>query len=213
LRRDHLNGAADPDLPPPFLALAPGADASLRDTLRHALAKRSKINSLQVVSGYAIRWSKPNFGGPSSHFWRFKLPTVAPEMQVESSEMRAKRRRKDGRRSHGKAKLTLGQIDKRTAAGQHALTLVRAFEADLGGTDNLSVAVRQLVQRAAVLGTLIESIEVRWLAGEQIELLDLLAATNTQRRLLSDLGLERRARDVSPSLEMYSKQLEAAAAK
>jgi hypothetical protein len=126
------------------------------------------------------------------------LSIVAPDMQDESSEMRAKRRRKDSRRSHGKAKLlTLANIDKRTAAGQHALELVRAFEADLGGADNLGVAARQLVQRAAVLGAFIESIEVRWLAGEQIELLDLLAATNTQRRLLADLGLERRPRDIS----------------
>jgi glutathione S-transferase len=89
------------------------------------------------------------------------------------------------------------------------LELVRALEADLGGADNLSVAARQLVQRAAVLGTYIESVEVKWLRGEQIELLDLLAATNTQRRLLADLGLERRPRDVSPSLEQYTAALQA----
>jgi hypothetical protein len=126
------------------------------------------------------------------------LSIVAPDMRDESSEMRVKRRRKDGRRSHGKAKLlTLANIDKRTAAGQHALELVRAFEADLGGADNLSVAARQLVQRAAVLGTFIESVEVRWLAGEQIELLDYLAAINAQRRVLESIGLQRQPKDIT----------------
>jgi hypothetical protein len=117
----------------------------------------------------------------------------------QTTTQRAKRRRKDGRRSHGKAKLlTLANIDKRTAAGQHALELVRAFEADLGGTDRLSEGTKQLVQRAAVLGTFIEACEVKWLRGEQIELLDYLAAVNAQRRCIETIGATaRQARDIN----------------
>ena len=109
-------------------------------------------------------------------------PHVAPE--------RAKRRRRrDSRRSHGKAKLlTLDHLDKRTAAGRRALQLVRAFETDLGGADRLSEGAKQLVQRAAVLGTYIEACEVKWLRGEPIELLDYLAATNAQRRCIETIG-------------------------
>jgi hypothetical protein len=39
-----------------------------------------------------------------------------------------------------------------------------------------------------VLGTYIESVEVKWLRGEQIELLDLLAAINAQRRCIETIG-------------------------
>jgi hypothetical protein len=54
-----------------------------------------------------------------------------------------------------------------------------------------------LVQRAAVLNTFIESCEVRWLAGESIELGDYLAAINCQRRCLESIGLDRLPRDVT----------------
>jgi len=41
------------------------------------------------------------------------------------------------------------------------------------------------------------------LVGEPIELGDYLTAVNCQRRVLQTLGLERRARDVSPTLREY----------
>jgi hypothetical protein len=141
------------------------------------------------------------------------LSIDAPDMQDESSETRTRHKRKDGRRSHGKAKLlTLDRLDKRTAAGQHALALVRAFEADLGGADRLSEGAKQLIRRVAVLSAYIESVEVKWLRGEQIELLDLLAATNTQRRLIQDLGAAtRQARDITPLRERLALEAEEAA--
>jgi hypothetical protein len=61
--------------------------------------------------------------------------------------------------------LTLGHLDGRTAAARRARELIEAIELDLGGSDHLSEGSRQLVQRAAVLGTFIESCEVQWLGG------------------------------------------------
>ncbi len=81
--------------------------------------------------------------------------------------------------------------------------LVAAFEADLGGTDRLSTSQRQLVQRAAILAVQCEDFEVRYSIGQLIELDMYLAAINCQRRVLVELGLERRARDVTPSLQQY----------
>jgi hypothetical protein len=140
-------------------------------------------------------------------------PEMAPSCTPQTTADRAKRRRRDSRRSHGKAKLlTLDRLDKRTAAGQHALALVRAFEADLGGADRLSEGAKQLIRRVAVLSAYIESVEVKWLRGEQIELLDLLAATNTQRRLIQDLGAAtRQARDITPLRERLALEAEEAA--
>jgi hypothetical protein len=98
----------------------------------------------------------------------------------------------------GKMRLiTLDHIDGRTAAAKRARELMATIEADLGGADRLSEGSRQLVQRAAVLGTFIENCEAMWLAGETVELADYLAAINSQRRVLTTIGLERRAKGVA----------------
>jgi hypothetical protein len=73
----------------------------------------------------------------------------------------------------------------------------------MGGADRLSTAQRQLVQRAAILAVQCEDFEVRYSIGQPIELDMYLAAINCQRRVLTELGLERRARDVTPSLQQY----------
>src|SRR5262249_31899347 len=88
-----------------------------------------------------------------------QLAAGAPEMSAICAAVPpAKPRRRDSRRSHGRAKLlTLDRLDRRTAAAQRAHALVKAIEADMGGGDCLSEGARQLVQRAAVLGTFIES--------------------------------------------------------
>jgi glutathione S-transferase len=99
--------------------------------------------------------------------------------------------------------LTLADIDRRTRAFQAAERLLGELIVDLGGEARASAGEREIAQRAAVLGSLIEDIEARWLRGETIALGDYLAATNAQRRLLATLGLERRARDVTPSLDRY----------
>jgi hypothetical protein len=52
-----------------------------------------------------------------------------------------------------------------------------------------------------VLGAFIESCEAKWLGGEAVALADYLAAINSQRRVLATIGLERRARDVTPLRE------------
>jgi hypothetical protein len=65
------------------------------------------------------------------------------------------------------------------------------------------------VQRAAVLGAIIESDEVRWLSGDKIAVELHLSAINAQRRVLDTLGLKRRPRDVTPTLAEYAKQVAA----
>ena len=50
-----------------------------------------------------------------------------------------------------------------------------------------------------------EDIEARWVTGEPIPLQDYLACINVQRRVLATLGLERLARDVTPTVDAYLK--------
>ena len=83
------------------------------------------------------------------------------------------------------------------------MELVSGLESDLGGGDRLTVAERQLVQRAAVLGAIIEHHETLWLDGQVINVNEHLASINAQRRVLEAVGLERRARDVTPDLDTY----------
>jgi hypothetical protein len=107
-------------------------------------------------------------------------------------------------KSAGKTRLlTLSHLDGRTMAARRARELIEAIESDLGGGDRLSEGARQLVQRAACLGAFIESCEARWLGGEAVDLGDYLAAINSQRRVLATIGLERRAREVTPSVTDY----------
>jgi hypothetical protein len=104
-----------------------------------------------------------------------------------------------------KARLaTLASLDGRTVSARRARDLIEAIEADLGG--DLTEGERQLVMRAAVLGALVEDCEARWLGGQNVDLGSYLAAVNVQRRVLATIGLERRARDVTPSLEQYARQ-------
>jgi hypothetical protein len=107
-------------------------------------------------------------------------------------------------KSAGKIRLlTLNHLDGRTMAARRARELIEAIESDLGGGDHLSEGAKQLVQRAACLGAFIESCEAQWLGGEAVELSDYLAAINSQRRVLATIGLERRAREVTPTVAAY----------
>jgi hypothetical protein len=95
-------------------------------------------------------------------------------------------------------------------ACRRARELVSSLQADLGGSDHLSEGTRQLVRRAAVLGVFIENSEAAWLAGHEVALGDYLSAVNSQRRVLTTIGLERRQRDVTtPTLEEIADEIAA----
>jgi hypothetical protein len=62
---------------------------------------------------------------------------------------------------------------------------------------------RALVNNAALLGAALDNIAVAYLAGEPVELVKFATLANAQRRLLSDLGLERKAVEVHQHLSSY----------
>src|SRR4051812_31659349 len=99
--------------------------------------------------------------------------------------------------------LTLNALDQRTSAARLARDLVSAITSDLGGQGAVTAAQRQLIQRAAILGAVCEDLETRWIAGDPLPAQEYLAGINTQRRCLMALGLERRARDVTLTLDQY----------
>jgi hypothetical protein len=104
----------------------------------------------------------------------------------------------------GKIRLrTLHDLDGRTVAAQKARALVEALEVDLGGADRLSTAKRALVTRAAVTAAIVENIETNALTGAEIDTAAYVALVNNLRRLLTTIGLERAAKDVTPDLNAY----------
>jgi hypothetical protein len=97
----------------------------------------------------------------------------------------------------------LNDLDLRTRAAQHALALRDQLVGDAGGSDHITVATRELCQRASVMGAMAGDMETAWLSGDEIDFGRYVQVATVQRRILNDLGLRHRvAKDVS-LLESY----------
>jgi len=86
--------------------------------------------------------------------------------------------------------------------------------ADLGGQDNCSVAEQSIIRRAATLTVELERMETRLAQASEVPdsaLHTYQQCSNSLRRLLEAVGLQRRARDVTPpNLQTYLRNKEAA---
>jgi hypothetical protein len=106
--------------------------------------------------------------------------------------------RKKPKVASGRIRLrSLDDLDKRTNAARAAFDLRSAIADDLGGLETLSAMQKALVDNCALLGAALGDLAAKYLAGEGTDLAQFATLANAQRRLLSDLGLERRAKDVT----------------
>ena len=109
-------------------------------------------------------------------------------------------------KQHARSRLTngsslLANVDGRSTWARRMRDLIELHTSDLGGVDACSNAERALVRRAACLSLECELLESRFATDGQStpQSLDLYQRTsNSLRRLLESLGLERRQRDVTP---------------
>jgi hypothetical protein len=92
----------------------------------------------------------------------------------------------------------LEDLDRRTAAYRRTAETIDAIEVDLGGADMLSTMERQVVRHVALIGSMIEDLGARWLAGESIDPVMFATLSNAERRLYEAVGLQRRAKNVTP---------------
>lgn len=101
----------------------------------------------------------------------------------------------------------LDKIDRRSAAMRRLRNLVGNHVADLGGEANVSHAERILVNRAAMLCLLCEMQEEQFVRANlripPTELQSYMWTNGALTRILTSLGLKRRPKDVTPSLEEY----------
>ena len=98
---------------------------------------------------------------------------------------------------------TLKDLDRRTRASKAAYALRNEIIADLGGNNALSAMQRVLVDHIATLAAVLGDLAAKFLANEDVDMVRYATLANSQRRLLADLGLERRALDVTPDLRDY----------
>jgi hypothetical protein len=131
----------------------------------------------------------------------------AVAIKADAGANGAKPRRRSRARQGKTRLLTLQSLDGRTAAFQVARQLIDTLSGDLGGDDHLTTGQRQLVMRAAMCGAIVADFEARWVGGEHVPLAEYLSAVNVQRRVLATLGLERRQKDVGPTLDRYLERL------
>ena len=105
--------------------------------------------------------------------------------------------------SNGTRLFCVDGLDGRSQTARRFRDLVETIGNDLGGVDHLSEGQKQLIRRAATLSIMAEAMEadaVRNLAfdGEAYGVL-----CDRLGRCLQRLGLERKPRDVTPTLQSY----------
>jgi hypothetical protein len=103
------------------------------------------------------------------------------------------------RKDPQKSRLLPG-VDGRSAWVRRAKEVLADHISDLGGVDNCSAAERSLVRRASTLTVELERLEAKFATAGEASIADLEAygrASNTLRRLLEAVGLQRRPRDMT----------------
>ena len=134
------------------------------------------------------------------------------ETLFESHAGRSRVKRSDKAHAHmGRSRITngtafLSNIDGRSPWVRRAKDLIREHLSDLGGPNNVSAAERSITRRVAGLSVELENLEARFAtagsaSAEDLDLYQRVA--NSLRRLLEAVGLQRRPRDVTPSVADY----------
>jgi hypothetical protein len=92
-------------------------------------------------------------------------------------------------------------VDGRSVAMRRYKEVFAALISDMGGDP--SAAKEIIARRSATLAVWCEQAESDMANGLKIDIGEFTTATNALRRLLADIGLERKARDITPTLDSY----------
>lgn len=107
----------------------------------------------------------------------------------------------EGRSRVGNGKDLLAGVDGRSAIMRRYKEIFGALVVDMGGDPSEARAI--IARRASTLAVWCEAAEADLANGKDIDIAEFTTACNALRRLLTDLGLERKARDVTPTLKDY----------
>jgi len=113
-----------------------------------------------------------------------------------------------GDKRQARSKITNGSallpnVDGRSTWVRRCRDIIALHLSDMGGESNTSSAERSIIRRAAVLTTELEVLEQRFAAVGSATAVDLdlyIRASGNLRRMLESVGLQRRAKDITPRL-------------
>jgi hypothetical protein len=108
-----------------------------------------------------------------------------------------------GRSRVGNGSALLPGVDGRSTWVRRCKDIIAAHVVDLGGPDNCSAAERSIIRRIGALTVELERLEVQFALADHADPAELdlyVRASGNLRRLLESIGLERRAKDIGPSL-------------
>lgn len=94
-------------------------------------------------------------------------------------------------------------IDGRSAIARRYRDIASAILADQGGAEACSESRQQLVRRFSAAAVLAEQMEARLANGEQISVQEHALLTSSLVRLAGRIGIDRRSRNVTPTLRDY----------
>ena len=120
---------------------------------------------------------------------------------AETNVLRTNRSRTNRSRVSNGKELFLENVDGRSALVRRYRDVLAQLISDIGGDP--SEAQSLIARRAATLAVWCEQEEAVLASGKPLNIGEYATATNTLRRLLLDLGLERRMRDVTPRIDAY----------
>ena len=101
----------------------------------------------------------------------------------------------------GNGSALLAGVDGRSATFRRYRDILASLVVDMGGDP--SEAQMQIARRAAQLSTWCEEQDAAAANGQPFDIAAYTTASNSLRRLLGDLGLERTARNVTPTIVEY----------
>lgn len=123
-------------------------------------------------------------------------------MTAESTAKAARKPEARSRIGNGKSLFlnTVGgePVDGRTLPARVFRDTLAEIVSDLGGRCNISEGEYQLARRAAALSVDCLFAESRQAAGQPLDLENFVKAVNALNRTLGNLGLKRRARNITP---------------
>jgi hypothetical protein len=124
-------------------------------------------------------------------------------------------RSSQSRGSHGRSRLTnkkdlLPGVDGRTVIYRRFRDIASQIATDQGGLEQLSEARLQLVRRFAAAAVLAEQLEADLANGQEINIERHALLCSTLTRLAQRIGIDRRAKNITPSLSEYLAPQEAA---
>ena len=112
------------------------------------------------------------------------------------------------KRGKGRSRVTNGSkllplADGRSVTARRFRDLYEEIGNDLGGLDKLSEGQKQLIKRAAMLSAECERLEAQSVRGDPFNVDAYGMIVDRLGRLFGRIGLERRSRDVTPTLQSY----------